>query len=328
MVPARYDCLGCEVCFPALAVNALDGAGLTLETVADPCPTAPVEARAGWPPLPGAYTVLRYQAPVAICTLTDEELLQQIATNAPSDVSIVGTLFTENLGIERLVLNTIANPNIRHLILCGADSRQRIGHLPGQSLVALAQSGLDDQSRIIGATGKRPVLRNISPATIDRFRSVVEVVDKIGESRLPAIESKIAECAARYPGPADPYSSETTVSAVAGYLPDRMTPDPAGYFVVHVDRRQHRLVLEHYTKEGILDLMIDGRTPAEVYCPAIERGLLTRLDHAAYLGGELTRAEAALLGDQPFRQDAAPESAARSATAGCGCATAGGSKCP
>ena len=59
------------------------------------------------------------------------------ATRVP-EVAIVGTLHTENLGIERLVSNVLANPHIRFVIVCGPDSRQAIGHLPGQSLVALA----------------------------------------------------------------------------------------------------------------------------------------------------------------------------------------------
>ena len=42
------------------------------ETVADleVCPTEKVVERRGWPPLPGAYQVLRYQASVAVCCLT------------------------------------------------------------------------------------------------------------------------------------------------------------------------------------------------------------------------------------------------------------------
>jgi len=40
---------------------------------------------------------------------------------------------------------------------------------------------------------------------------------------------------------------------------------------------------------------------------AIEGGLLIRLDHAAYLGRELTRAEHALSSGETYAQDAAPE---------------------
>ena len=132
LVETRYDCLGCQECFPAAAMSALDVAG-------EACAAEPVEHRAGWPPLAGDYTVLRYQAPVAVCTLTDGELAVQVFKNAGPEVAIVGTMQTENLGIERLIQNILANPNIRYLILCGPDSRQAVGHLPGQSLLALVR---------------------------------------------------------------------------------------------------------------------------------------------------------------------------------------------
>jgi tetrahydromethanopterin S-methyltransferase subunit A len=69
--PQRYECLGCDICFPAVALNHLTAAGVLDVTDAASCPIDAVEERQGWPPLPGAYTVLRYHAPVAVCTLND-----------------------------------------------------------------------------------------------------------------------------------------------------------------------------------------------------------------------------------------------------------------
>ena len=159
LLPQRYDCLGCATCFPAVALNDLAADGFLDLTENAICPTDAVEERHGWPPLPGSYTVLRYHAPVAVCTLNDDALAEAVASTRIPEVAIVGTLHTENLGIERVVSNVVANPHIRFVIVCGADSRQAIGHLPGQSLVALAESGMDEHQRIIGAKGKRPILR-------------------------------------------------------------------------------------------------------------------------------------------------------------------------
>ena len=44
----KYDCLGCEICWPALAINALGVEG-------DACPSEAGEAREGWPPFPFAF---------------------------------------------------------------------------------------------------------------------------------------------------------------------------------------------------------------------------------------------------------------------------------
>ena len=71
LVPVKYDCLGCDVCYGALIINSLDPLFGGCNGELKVCPSTQVEERKGWPPLPGAYTVLRYQAPVAICTLTD-----------------------------------------------------------------------------------------------------------------------------------------------------------------------------------------------------------------------------------------------------------------
>jgi tetrahydromethanopterin S-methyltransferase subunit A len=196
LVEVRYDCLGCELCYPALAINALnksrDGQALDIPA----CSTEKLEERKGWPPFPGAYTVLRYGAPVAVCALTDDRLAEAVTQEAGSEIAIVGTLQTENLGIERLIQNVLANPIIRFVVVCGPDSRQAIGHLPGQSLVALSQSGLDDRSRIVSAKGKRPVLKNIKREAVEHFRRSVEVIDLIGSSEASIILEAADTCAA------------------------------------------------------------------------------------------------------------------------------------
>ena len=113
----RYPCLGCAVCWPAEALSLVQEAGLVPEGAA--CPAEPAVPRPGWPPLPGDYTVLRYAAPVAVCTLGDSDLAAAVAAQAGPEVAIAGTLTTENLGIERLVANTITNPHLRFVLVCG-----------------------------------------------------------------------------------------------------------------------------------------------------------------------------------------------------------------
>lgn len=312
----KYDCLGCDVCYPANAVNALQ---VEVET----CPTDAVEERLGWPPLPGAYTVLRYGAPVAVCTLTDEALATEIARSAADELAVVGTLQTENLGIERLVSNVVANPHIRFLVLSGADAQQTIGHLPGQSLLALARFGVDERMRIIGAHGRRPWLRNISLETVEHFRRFVEVLDHVGETSASVILQAAAGAGTRKPGPAQPFAPARVIPTVRGSLPAHMVPDPAGYFVVYPDRQRQILSLEHYRNDGVLDVVVEGMTAAEVFSCAIERELLSRLDHAAYLGYELARAGNALVTGGTYVQDAAPERPSEADDTSCGC----GSSC-
>jgi len=321
LTPVRYECLGCDVCYPALAVNALTSAGLRMEQHL--CATDAIQEQSGWPPLAGTYTALRFHAPVAICTLTDDALATALARTATPQIAIAGTMQTENLGIERLVQNVLANPNLRSLIVAGADSRQAIGHLPGQSLVALARSGIDASARIIGAMGKRPVLRNVARDAIDHFRRTVAVVDLIGCAEIETILKAARECPERGPRSSAPYTAKrTAVRTVPGSLPAQMHPDPAGYFVIYVDRERSHLSLEHFRNDGILDLVIEGPTAAELYTTAIDHGMVSRLDHAAYLGRELGRAEHALRTGDPFVQDSAPERPRRAAPEGGRCGAA------
>jgi tetrahydromethanopterin S-methyltransferase subunit A len=315
--PQRYECLGCDICFPAIAVNDLAADGLLNPAEATACPTDAVQERQGWPPLPGAYTALRYHAPVAVCTLNDEALAETVAAMKIPELAIVGTLHTENLGIERLVSNVAANPHIRFVVVCGPDSRQAIGHLPGQSLVALAQSGMDDRRRIIGAKGKRPVLQNLGVAAIEHFRSTREVIDLIGVTDLEAILATVRVCADRDPGMVTHFFDSRAVEPVHGRIPAPMISDPAGYFVIFPDRARRVLSLEHYANTGVLITIIEGHTAAELYMTAIDRNLVSRLDHAAYLGRELARAEHAVSSGETYVQDAAPEA---EIVGTCGCA--------
>lgn len=306
LVPRRYECLGCAECYPALALNALGASGGCNVDIAV-CPTEPVEQRAGWPPLPGSYRVLRYRAPVAVCALNSDELVDPIAAAEPETIAVAGTLQTENLGIERLIANVLANPSIRFVVVCGSDSRQLIGHLPGQSLVALAHHGVNAEQRIIGAKGKRPVLRNLDASAVEHFRNTVEVVDLVGVTEVERIAAAIRDCANRYSGAAEPFAGTRPIVPVAGAIPTRMVSDPSGYFVIFVDRVRTLLSLEHYENSGALTTIIEAKSAAEIYMTAIDRKLLSRLDHAAYLGRELARAEEALRSGEPYVQDAAPE---------------------
>jgi tetrahydromethanopterin S-methyltransferase subunit A len=233
-----------------------------------------------------------------------------VVREAGPEIAIVGTLHTANLGIEGLIQNVLVNPHLRFVIVCSPDSQQALGHYPGQSLVALAQHGIDERRRIIGARGRRPLLKNLSPEDVTRFREVVEVINLIGETDVMQILFTANRCASRNPGLAWPFGASPILAPVPGYLPARMVSAPAGYFVIYVDRGRGILSLEHYLNDGLLDVVIEGATAAELYTPAIDRGLISRLDHAAYLGRELARAEESLRVGEPFVQDAAPELAA------------------
>lgn len=305
-VAKKYDCLVCEVCYPAIAANAFAEAFPPEEAGLDLCATEALEERSGWPPLPGDYRVLRYRAPVAVCTLNSDGLAAALAERRPEGLAIVGTLHTENLGIERLIRNVLANPHVRILMLSGEDTRRAIGHLPGQTLESLFENGLDENGRIKGARGKRPVLKNVTRHQVAAFRRQVRLVSRIGETDPERLSDEVRHAAEASPGPFKGAPVDVSVVALEAAEPERLVPDPAGYCVVYPDRVRRRLLVEHYTNGSVLDSVVEGQTPAAVYSALFERGLVSRLDHAAYLGRELGRAERALETGEVYVQDRAP----------------------
>lgn len=305
-LPKKYDCLGCEVCYPAIAANAFAEAYPEASASLDLCPTEQPEERLGWPPLPGDYSAIRYQASVAVCTLNSESLFNELQNMKGTDLSIVGSLHTENLGIEHLIRNILSNPHIRFLIVCGEDTRQAIGHLPGQSLVSLMENGVNEKMRIIGSKGKRPLLKNLSLEHIEAFRRQVELINAIGEFNKDEIFKLALQAARRNPGPIDnPMLMTASIPVEATHEPERLVLDPQGYFVVYPDHALNRLMLEHYTNQGVLNRVFEAKSPAALYANIIDNGLISRLDHAAYLGRELARAEESLRTRLPYIQDKA-----------------------
>lgn len=263
--------------------------------------------REGQLTLLGAGDVYQFRPPVCICTLTSDALRDRLMQEKELEGVVVGALHTENLGIEQIISYCVENPNIRFMILCGEDGKQAVGHLPGQSFLSLFHNGLDAHGVIVGAQGKRPVIRNLSTQRVAHFRDHVEVVDLIGCESAETILQAYRDCVARNPGVAPSFEEPPDACRellVAGYVPERMQMDPMGYFVIYVESSRGVIRMEHYTNNGVFQAAIEGKTHMEVCCPAIERGWVSRLDHAAYLGRELCKAELALKSGHSYIQDA------------------------
>ncbi|NIA02601.1 MAG: DUF4346 domain-containing protein, partial [Planctomycetia bacterium] len=235
---------------------------------------------------------------------------------------------TENLGIEHLMRNLLANPNIRFLLLCGEDTQRAIGHLPGQSLASLFRHGLNEKQRIIDAKGKRPFIKNLDTHHIEVFRQQIQLIDHIGETDATTLCSLIEEAASNDPGPVStmlPDSPAIPVETAA--TPQRLLLDPAGYFVVYPDQAKQQITLEHYTNKGVLDRVFSATDAAALYTTVINEALISRLDHASYLGRELARAEYSLHNGDQYIQDRAPGTVQKKQPdkqATCGCTTVNG----
>jgi len=306
-IPQKYDCIGCRVCWPANALNAAADAFSHIKFGNATCPTEVPAPEHGWPPLPGDFTVLDSGGYVAICTLTSKELFERIVEARPANVAIVGTLYTENLGIERIISNVLANPNITTILVCGADSEQRVGHLPGQSFLSLAEHGVDEGGHIVHAKGRRAVIKNISHDAIETFRKEIRVVDRVGDEDIGPVMDVVAGISAGLEPRCVASRARYGPRVIQAQPAERLVLDSNGYFVIFPDRLRRIVVVEHYTNDGALAHVFTGEGAEDLCSTVIAQDLVSRLDHAAYLGKELTRAERALRTGEPYIQDRAPE---------------------
>jgi|GEM_PF-218183 len=165
-----------------------------------------------YPPEKGCYLRGNDYSPVAVVVLLnapygsmppevqsipkDIENLVKVAIETGAALS--GTLQTENIGIEKIICNITANPNIRYLIVCGNEVE---GHNTGTAIKALMENGIDERRTIIGSQAKTPYLFNIPLEAISRFREQLTLIDLIGETDPEVIIKGVWSCYQETPTP-------------------------------------------------------------------------------------------------------------------------------
>jgi tetrahydromethanopterin S-methyltransferase subunit A len=134
----------------------------------------------------------------------------------PNDrYAIMGTVKTENMGLEKVMVNVVSNPRLRFLIVCGMEE---FGHFPADAVMKIWKNGIDERSRVIGARSAIPYICNVGVEVVQRFREQVEVIDLVypkdaqeivaydpvyffEEERAQELLAEIERCMARDPGP-------------------------------------------------------------------------------------------------------------------------------
>jgi tetrahydromethanopterin S-methyltransferase subunit A len=318
MEPIAYDCIGCKKCWGADAIVQLGNSfeevapsechGGNLRSAKRMVPSANGQEAPTWPPHPGEYIVGNSKGSIAICTLSNRELPPKLIAAVGGDLAITGRCDTENIGIEKVVLNLIANPHIRWLVLCGVEA---LGHRAADAFLRLKERGVDANMRVLESASWRPVLKNLTLLDVARFREQIEIVNLIGVTAISEIVQTVREVAKRRTAPISvqgPLRSDqvaTQVERLQAYAPNTLHLDKAGFFVVLPQPASGLIFCEHYENSGRLAHVIEGRKAALIAATVIQQNLVTLLDHAAYLGRELAKAEIALQTGSHYEQDAA-----------------------
>jgi tetrahydromethanopterin S-methyltransferase subunit A len=127
-------------------------------------------------------------SPVAVATLASDYEKFNL-----DGYAMIGSVFTENFGVQLAITNMLKNPNIRYLILCGQES----AHLSGDAFKALHVNGIvriGTYRKIIGCKSPLPFIDDIPEWAIDEYQENVILIDMTGIEDDALIQKKIDEC--------------------------------------------------------------------------------------------------------------------------------------
>lgn len=194
------------------------------------------------------------------------------------------------------------------MLLAGKESE---GHYSGQTLLALAENGVDSRMKVIGSLGKRPVLKNVTYEEIEAFRQQVQVVDLIECEDVKKIVEKMQElsqtqhlsCGCTKLGERSQVIQSSIAPVIQAEEPVRFRMDKTGYFVILPQSDRKVILVEHYSYDNTPLGVVEGKNARSLYWTIIEKGWVTLLDHAAYLGEELAKAELSIQLGFKYTQD-------------------------
>jgi tetrahydromethanopterin S-methyltransferase subunit A len=157
-----------------------------------------VDPPEGYPPEEGRYLRGNDYSPVAVVIILNRpadkippEFEKLVRVGVESGAALSGLLQTENIGIEKMICNIVANPNIRYLVLAGPESP---GHLTGEALVSLIENGIDEKKKIIGTKSPTPYLFNIPREYVERFRKQIKLVNLLNEGNPDTLRQAVWSC--------------------------------------------------------------------------------------------------------------------------------------
>ncbi len=157
-----------------------------------------IEPAKDYPPEEGCYLRGNDYSPAAVAVIlrwrreeTPADIENLVRVGVESGAALSGTLQTENVGIEKIICNVVANPNIRYLIISGPESP---GHLVGDAILALGKNGLDERKRIIGTEAPTPYLFNIPSEFVERFRKQLTIINLVNEGSPDVLRQAVWSC--------------------------------------------------------------------------------------------------------------------------------------
>lgn len=261
-----------------------------------------------WPFVRGSYYVADSTAAVVVITLGSDKLARDLAALGTRGLCMTCPLAGSRGDIERLAHTLITNLSIQHLLCVGDDTKDSVALM---GLKALFTEG-GDFDGALHAAGRSKM--RLTVADVAALRKQVQYTDMHGCVELDKIVARVTQLSSNAKrgttgfvapngnGKGKDVDAENRVIA-ADNLTHELVEDKGGYFRISVDGQ--RLVAEHFNGKDERLRIIEGRSARSIYLTLIRNGWVSRLDHAAYLGSELTRAETALRNGTGYSQESA-----------------------
>ena len=93
------------------------------------------------------------------------------------------------------------------------------------------------------------------------------------------------------------------IDAAAKYDSQEWVYDSKGYFLIRINQSTKKIEVGYCKQNNVILQKFSGNTSKELCQAVIKANLISRLDHAAYLGRETHKAEIALKLEKPCVQD-------------------------
>ena len=93
------------------------------------------------------------------------------------------------------------------------------------------------------------------------------------------------------------------IDAAADYDSNEWVYDRKGYFLIRVNQDTKKIEVGYCRQNNVILQKFSGNTSKELCQAVIKANLISRLDHAAYLGRETNKAETALKLGKTYVQD-------------------------
>jgi tetrahydromethanopterin S-methyltransferase subunit A len=253
-----------------------------------------------WPFVRGHYVVVDAEAPVVVVSAMRDGWLRELASRAPTGLCMAATV--RNAAEAADLLHAMATNLSVQSLLC-------VGEEPAEQPVCTALGKLGrEEDAPAGAVGSlmNSMTAHVDIAELAAVRKRVAFTSVPGRCDVEKIVAEVAKARSTSLRTDAGIVTREESSGVARVIVPRgiryeARSDKAGQFRIRLEEQS--IVIDHFNGKGTLLRVLEGKTARDLCLAVIRNGWVSRLDHAAYLGRELARAEVALQIGQPFKQD-------------------------